>query len=443
MMKMKYFMLATAALAFAACSNNDTPQEDGLGELLPSVSVTISDSHPASTRAMSGTASEGIGTENGIYHAFVFAKEASPSHANALAGDWTVKELGSLGAATPLAQVTTSFSNVRQGDHVYVIANHSTMTLTDAESFAHNGTDSEARIKALVSQAGKAYVNSLTWARYAAGGAANTPSGQFLMAGVAQLPLTTIPNGGTVKINVPVDRELAKVNFTAKVSDLDVDIAKGNVEIQAGDGIVIVRVPRSVSPFTTPRTDGAYIPMPYVASVMDWPNDKGELKDVTLPAFNATEPAITVGEYRYAYALAAGDMGLDISAAGGKTIFTNSDANPTLFAPIFYVTPNYSTESNAVTAIAVQATYVGVDGYVSNGVTYNTGDKLFYRVDIADYINGVSQKYTERNVTYTTRGTIRSLGAKNIYDATTAEGNTMEVTVTVNPWKVSINEVSM
>lgn len=442
-MKMKFFMLATAALAFAACSNNDTPKEEELGEILPSVSVSISDSKPASTRTISGTPSDGVGTENAIYHAFVFAKEASPAHANPLVGDWTVKELGTLNASTPLAKVTTNFSNVRQGDHVYVIANHPSMTLTDAEALAHNGANSESRIKLYISQVNKMYLNGLTWARYATGGTTNIPSGQFLMAGVAQLPLTTIPNGGTVKIDVPVDRELAKVNFTAKVTDLDADIAKGKVEIKEGDGIIIVRVPRSVSPFTTPRADGTYIPMPYVASVMDWPNDKGELKDVTLPSFNTTEPGVAVGEYRYAYALAAGDMGLDISGAGDKTIFTNKDANPTLFAPIFYVTPNYSDESNAVTAIAMQATYIGTDGLISNGVTYNTGDKLFYRVDIADYINGVSQKYTERNVTYTTRGTIRSLGAKNIYDATTTEDNSMEVSVTVNPWKVSINDVDM
>ena len=74
---------------------------------------------------------------------------------------------------------------------------------------------------------------------------------------------------------------------------------------------------------------------------------------------------------------------------------------------------------------------------------YFTNMKLYYRADIADYVDNVSNKMTERNMHYQTVGTIQTLGARTIHEAVYSDENTMKVDVTVNNWKLSINQIPM
>ena len=74
---------------------------------------------------------------------------------------------------------------------------------------------------------------------------------------------------------------------------------------------------------------------------------------------------------------------------------------------------------------------------------YFKGQKLYYRADIANYADGVSNKITERNMYYVSTGTIQSLGAKSIHDAIYSGQNTMSVTVYVKNWKFSQNNIPM
>lgn len=74
---------------------------------------------------------------------------------------------------------------------------------------------------------------------------------------------------------------------------------------------------------------------------------------------------------------------------------------------------------------------------------YFKGQKVYYRADVADYVGGASNKLTERNMYYVSRGTIQSLGAKTIHDAIYSDQNTMHIDVKVNDWKLSINQIPM
>lgn len=74
---------------------------------------------------------------------------------------------------------------------------------------------------------------------------------------------------------------------------------------------------------------------------------------------------------------------------------------------------------------------------------YFKGQKLYYRADVANYVAGVSNKITERNMYYVSTGTIQSLGAKSIHDAIYSDQNTMSVNVYVKNWKFSQNDIPM
>lgn len=93
----KLFTLALAALAFAACSDDDVtnPQEQGINEDenwqadIEGMTINFATLARPNTRAYSGTTAS-VGTEAVIYDAYVFAKEANPKHDRGLTGDWTV-----------------------------------------------------------------------------------------------------------------------------------------------------------------------------------------------------------------------------------------------------------------------------------------------------------------------------------------------------------------
>ena len=84
------------------------------------------------------------------------------------------------------------------------------------------------------------------------------------------------------------------------------------------------------------------------------------------------------------------------------------------------------------------AYFADIDSY-----QYVKGQKVYYRADVANYVGGTSNKITERNMYYVSRGTIQSLGAKSIHDAIYADQNTMHIDVTVKDWKLSINQIPM
>lgn len=91
----KLFTFTLAALAMAACSNDDEPGIDKggqKGELIDAISIAFTSSSAPATRADKGEI-EGVGTENNVYVAYLFAKENDPQHEGAKVGDWTVKRV--------------------------------------------------------------------------------------------------------------------------------------------------------------------------------------------------------------------------------------------------------------------------------------------------------------------------------------------------------------
>lgn len=376
---------------------------------------------PPGTRAYEGvTASEG--SEGTIYTAYVFAREASPRHARPLTGDWTVIECqvtngvvsgtGSEVDNTQVPPVTTlknvaTFNGVRQGDYVYVIANDPTMTMAKAESLAHQGMKSEEAIKTYTTTLSKSYLGSL----------ANrgkkedeidkslkpeelqkeAPSGRFIMAGKAKIPVApTLPSNGTVELAIGLDRELAKVDFKALVTTDASQPAYQRVAFKPGDGMVVARIATKTSMFTE-REANFYVPSPTCTE--NWPvNDHAYDADkkpigfsdhtplgssifdgeatapidwngLSIPAnFNRTNTPGEIQEYRYAWVLPAPEGEKPENwprTSDGKVMYGNRDKGliygdeGALYSPIFYTTPNYSNNTNAITVICTQATYIG------------------------------------------------------------------------------------
>lgn len=376
---------------------------------------------PPGTRAYSGvTASEG--TEGTIYTAYVFAREANPGHVRPLTGDWTVIECkvtngvvsgtGSEVDNTQVPPVTTlknvaTFNGVRQGDYVYVIANDPTMTMAKAESLAHQGMQSEEAIKTYTTTLSKYYLGSLTNRGKKAIDESKTeeeqkkemPSGRFIMAGKAMIPVApTLPSNGTVELAISLDRELAKVDFRAQVTTDAAQAAYQRVVFKPGDGMVVARIATKTSMFTE-REANFYVPSPTCTE--NWPvNDHAYDADnkpigfsdhtllgssifdgeatapidwngLSIPAnFNKTNTPGEIQEYRYAWVLPApegddptqwpttSDGKIKYGEEGKDLIYGNEGA---LYSPIFYTTPNYSNNTNAITVICTQATYIGKD----------------------------------------------------------------------------------
>lgn len=420
----KLFTLALAALAFAACSDDEVPnpQNQGINEdenwHADIEGLTINFATLATgpkTRVVSGE-TESKGTEAVIYDAYVFAKEANPKHDNGLTGDWTVikckvnddgivegeSQVNNPDKTVTLKNVAT-FHGVRQGDYVYVIANDPNMTLDIAEGMAHQGQSSEKKIKAYTSMLSKKYLGELAFGKTQV-----NPTGKFVMAGLAQIPVApTLPSNGTIEVEVGLDRELSKVNFKANTSSTPSDEAYQVVEFQEGDGITVLRIAPTTSMFTERDAD-FYVPSPNC--VENWPINDHSFADnlgftkfcdqtipgsvmfdggaaadqvwngVTIPAnFNTTNPAGGIEEYRFSWVLPAAN---GVADATGKIEYGTKagnmlyGSNKTINAPIFYTSPNYSKNTNAVTTICTQATYIGKDVFQNSGLNAAVAEAL-------------------------------------------------------------------
>lgn len=513
----KHLLLAAAAaMVLASCSENDdnipTGGEPGgeKGKILDAVSVSFE----GTPGTYADDTENGVGTENNIYHAFIFAREAQPGHDMPLIGDWTVKEIGTLGSTTPLNGALNNlavFKGVQQGDTIFVIVNDPVLTLEQAKLLAYNGTASYTKIKEYTTILSKKYLNGMTKA------AGVEPDGSFVMAGMSVIPTSpNIANGSTVNVGVTLNREMAKVSFSGQVTTDPSKEACGRVEIKktAGtwgnpDGLIVVRIPHRVS-FFSPQLRDWYFPLSGDRTTKDWAFDDTN-KDIWLTAFpgekNSNPTTVATGdevfnitpfnpeasEYRYTWMLNATD-----SSNGLVTM-----SNNVLVSPIFYVTPNYAENAGCATVVVTQATYTGhttvlpaftaevlqqlsitissedywetpanvsallaaVKGYSGSDVEtlelktkyaaetdatklvdyIKDKTKLYYRADVAQYANAgaISLMNTERNTSYRIRGTITSLGAKNIEDAINTDDISMVVRVTVNPWRLSINSIDM
>ena len=400
-MKMnKFFFFALAALSLTACSKDDASgtEDDGQKDVLKSISVSFVDSNTGSnTRGDYDGMAAGEGTENAVYYAFVFARELSPSHPGALIGDWTVKQVGEITNTTPLNKADGSagsltnmctFDNVRQGENVYVIANDPNMTLEYAEQLSRRGPDSESYIKGYISELNKLYLNSLVKA------VGTAPDGKFVMAGKATIRTNAVDDNQdtdnrSVAVEVGLDRELAKVAFSATVTATTSDEAAGKVYIGKDDGIVVVRIPRKVSYFTQMDRDW-YFPAKLTsgeALYKDWgmqsttlaatnwekvfKGDKQKFSDPTQAGSDAGTLASScfndhvyneaAKEYRLTWKLDATNLttGLITYGKGVQTPPTSGELpnlNHTLEAPIFYATPNYSNDAASSTVVCTQAT---------------------------------------------------------------------------------------
>lgn len=74
---------------------------------------------------------------------------------------------------------------------------------------------------------------------------------------------------------------------------------------------------------------------------------------------------------------------------------------------------------------------------------FKAGDKVYYRADVSDYVDGASLKVTKRNTYYETRATITSVGAKSIEKAINSDDLQMQIEVSVKPWTHVINDIDM
>lgn len=400
-MKMnKFFFFALAALSLTACSKDDASgnEDDGQKDVLKSISVSFVDSNTGSkTRGDYDGMAAGEGTENAVYYAFVFARELSPTHPGALIGDWTVKQVGEITNTTPLNKADGSagsltnmctFDNVRQGENVYVIANDPNMTLEYAEQLSRRGPDSESYIKGYISELNKLYLNSLVKA------VGTAPDGKFVMAGKATIRTNAVDDNQdadnrSVAVEVGLDRELAKVAFSATVTATPSDEAAGKVYIGKDDGIVVVRIPRKVSYFTQMDRDW-YFPAKLTSgealykdwgmqstttAATEWTNVfKGEAQKFSDPTQTGSDAGTAASscfndhvyneaakEYRLTWKLDATNLTTGLITYGKNA--TNPPAsgeldnlNYTLEAPIFYATPNYSNDAASSTVVCTQAT---------------------------------------------------------------------------------------
>lgn len=360
------FMSAVMALSLAACSN----EEDGGSSSNPLVDgVTIafvSDNAPG-TRAFLEGDKEGVGTENAVYEAYVFAREVAPTHADAQPGDWTVVQVKGAegapiqsGSAKGTLGAAATFSGVRQGENVYVIANDPTMTLAIAQKMAHSGVKSEQQISGYIAKLSKEYIGGLS---YQEDKDAAVATGKFMMAGKGVVPAIdrSEPNA-TVTVPINLNREMARVKFTALVTTDKTQEAYGKVAFQKGDGIVVVRASREASCFSLQAPD-FYMPGKLTEVQKNYWPDASDLTDVGsapfngLAGFNVTSPAATVLEYRYSWVLGDGNYSTDAT----KKMEANNiyHAGSKMISPVFYVLPNYSGDSNSCTTISTQATYIG------------------------------------------------------------------------------------
>lgn len=405
----KLFTFTLAALAMAACSNDDEPGIDKggqKGELIDAISIAFTSSSAPATRADKGEI-EGVGTENDVYVAYLFAKENDPLHEGAKVGDWTVKRVaGDANAedkdvttaitggdvATPGTKKNMcTFNGVRQGDSVYVVVNDPQMTLATAQTLAHQGDKSEAAIRAYISNLSKSYLNDLTVA------IDGKQKGKYIMAGVSAIPTNpNIPNGSTVKVSIPLNRELAKVFFNASVTTNPVYEAYGKMAIEDTewkpdgttedpDGIVVVRIPRRVSPFKAQARDW-YFPQSADATAKDWNVENwlkafaGEKESAptvaevagTTPALNKGECNADAKEYRLTWVV--GEKALADGGTPKETsiVYVKSDK---LYSPYFYVTPNYADNAGCATVVVTQATYIGANTLLEPTITEEMLDK--------------------------------------------------------------------
>lgn len=417
-----FLTLGLAALTFTACSEdevNNNPDDGGkqqLGEIIESLSINFGEAKSTATRAYSGT-QKGLGTEGMIYEAFIFAKEANPAHTRPMDGDWTVirvtadpatgeliTETGGVdsekyakdaltepinGKSTAdiewLVKDVATFRGVRQGENVYVIANDPSLTLPQASDLAHKAANSEKTIQSYVTAINKEYLSGLTYRpEFDTTGGKELPTGKFIMAGKATIPVSpTIPSNGEFSITVGLDRELAKVNFSASVTTDASMEAAGKVAFTSDDGIIVARIARKVSPFTQQEADW-YVPA--INCVEDWPISSHALTDgeynsfcdateqgsyifnglataatpwngISIPQkFNMTTPVASVNEYRYSWKLDGSSNDTQLNPE--NYVYLSQLKDGKMLAPMFYVTPNYGNNTNIVTVICTQATYV-------------------------------------------------------------------------------------
>ena len=405
----KLFTFTLAALAMAACSNDDEPGIDKggqKGELIDAISIAFTSSSAPATRADKGEI-EGTGSENDVYVAYLFAKENDPLHEGAKVGDWTVKRVaGDANAedkdvttaitggdvATPGTKKNMcTFNGVRQGDSVYVVVNDPQMTLATAQTLAHQGDKSEAAIRAYISNLSKSYLNDLTVA------IDGKQKGKYIMAGVSAIPTNpNIPNGSTVKVSIPLNRELAKVFFNASVTTNPVYEAYGKMAIEDTewkpdgttedpDGIVVVRIPRRVSPFKAQARDW-YFPQSADATAKDWDVEgwlkafAGESQSVpgtaevpgTTLALNKGEYNADAKEYRLTWVVGEKALADGATPAAASMVYVKSDK---LYSPYFYVTPNYADNAGCATVVVTQATYIGSNTLLEPTITEEMLDK--------------------------------------------------------------------
>lgn len=369
----KFVALAFATMAFAACSNDDAPANGGdqKGEIVDAISVKFVSS---GTYADSGNEA-GIKQENELYHAFVFAKEANPEHAASRPGDFTVVEVGTADAATPITAGSSeghlgnmaTFKGVRQGDNVYVLANYPDLDLGQAQTLARGGESSEANIKAFIASVQKDYLNKLAFSSKKGDKTEPSEGSKYIMAGMGTIPVNpTIANNTTVIVPVKLDREMAKVFFQASITNKSQYEAAGKIEFKDEDGIVVARVAKEVSPFTIRDTEW-YFPTQAVAGDKDWEvstwptafdGDNKSAIDNTgtaAPFFNNALHNENAKEYRYTWVLNGTTTGGDPTE--NAAYLYKKDG--WMMSPYFYVTPNYSDNSGTATVISTQATYVG------------------------------------------------------------------------------------
>ena len=151
------------------------------------------------------------------------------------------------------------------------------------------------------------------------------------------------------------------------------------------DGIVVVRIPRRVSPFTAQARDW-YFPQSADATAKDWDVEHwlkafaGEKESAptvaevpgTTPALNKGEYNADAKEYRLTWVVGEKELADGVTPQETSMVYVKSDK---LYSPYFYVTPNYADNAGCATVVVTQATYIGANTLLEPTITEEMLDK--------------------------------------------------------------------
>ena len=381
-MKKILFPAFAAVMAFASCSKEDN------GARIPGTKTVEISINSGSTSRAAGTAINGVGTENDINAWVAFAQSSTDglyvaAHASTSAGKAT-------------------FTSVPVGSVVYVIANATPANLATALPADGATGISLATIEGIVENVVKTQLNTKSNLLNSTPG--NPSVAQMLMTGSGVVLNSPMDNAAgetdKVKLTISLEREYAKVNFTARATPGTNVTAVGGT-INSIDEISVHRVVNRVSPFKTQSAEW-YIPKsPYVADA----------------SVNAGTPAAGASDLVFKYTQ---------TGTGDKT-------------QRFYTTPNYSALDAYATTVIVKATITANFGPDANF----TNAERYYRAFVYDTDIAAEKGITLKNTIYNITAIINGPGEGTEEEALENDNVDLNIYVEAKYWNVRTTTVNM